>query len=141
MVPRTAAGRDFFLSRPFQYGWTVGASTVTIRDSTITANTAAADLGGNGGRGVRLAVAAAGSLLSPLVDQDSCPEAVTYQRGYGDATTGRRPVDHPAASDAVGGDGCDIGAVEVGADADADPSLFADGFEVGHTLFWAKEKP
>ncbi|MDA8019791.1 MAG: hypothetical protein MPN21_20310 [Thermoanaerobaculia bacterium] len=79
--------------------------------------------------------------LSPLIDQGHCPDAASDQRGNGNATTGRRPVNLPDVPDPVGGDGCDIGSVEVRSSAAVDPSIFADGFEAGHGLLWAGEEP
>jgi hypothetical protein len=77
--------------------------------------------------------------LSPLIDQGTCPGEVGDQRGYGNQAVHLRPVDLVAVPDAAGGDGCDIGAFEVQGEVGADPSLFADGFELGHTLFWSFE--
>jgi CSLREA domain-containing protein len=79
--------------------------------------------------------------LSPLIDQGSCPDALGDQRGYGEPSTGRRPVDLPGVPDAAGGDGCDIGAFEVQAQAVVSPVIFADGFESGHALMWSAEVP
>lgn len=81
------------------------------------------------------------SPLSPLIDQGSCPAALGDQRGYGEPATGRRPVDLPAVPDAAAGDGCDIGAFEVEAQAMASPVIFADGFESGNALLWSAEAP
>ena len=47
-------------------------------------------------------------LGSPAVDAARCLDLITDQRGY------PRPVDHRQVPDAA--DGCDIGAVELGAD-------------------------
>ena len=79
--------------------------------------------------------------LSPLIDQGSCGGSVSDQRGYGDVTSGRRPVDLPTVPDAAGGDACDIGALEVRGDPGADPLVFADGFESGNNLMWIVEVP
>ncbi len=76
---------------------------------------------------------------SLLIDNGQCPNATTDQRGFGDALLRRRRVDSPAAPNPVGGDLCDIGAVEVDATADAGGALFSDGFELGHTLLWSDE--
>jgi len=80
-----------------------------------------------------------GPTVSPLIDHGSCADAIEDQRGYGDAAAGVRRVDRPEVTNPPGGDGCDIGAVEVGADPHIDPTLFADGFEAGHTLLWTSE--
>ena len=77
--------------------------------------------------------------LSPLIDHGRCAGSVADQRGYGDAVLGLRAVDLPAVTDGAGSDGCDIGAMEVGADPQADPQIFADGFESGNTLMWIVE--
>ena len=80
-----------------------------------------------------------GPTVSPLIDFGSCPDAIEDQRGYGDAAAGVRRVDRPEVTNPPGGDGCDIGAVETGADPQVDRTLFADGFEAGHTLLWSTE--
>jgi hypothetical protein len=80
-----------------------------------------------------------GPIVSPLIDSGSCPDAVEDQRGYGDAAAGLRRFDHPGMTNPPGGDGCDIGAVETGADPQVDRAIFADGFETGHTLLWSTE--
>jgi CSLREA domain-containing protein len=80
-----------------------------------------------------------GDGASPLVDQGSCPDVIDDQRGFGDETAVLRRFDLPEVSNPPGGDGCDIGAVEVNADPRVDPTLFADGFEAGHTLMWSSE--
>jgi CSLREA domain-containing protein len=74
--------------------------------------------------------------LSPLIDQGTCPDAITDQRLYGDPASGLRLVDIPQVDNASGGDGCDIGAFEVGADPLFDDLIFADGFELGTSLRW-----
>jgi CSLREA domain-containing protein len=79
--------------------------------------------------------------LSPLIDQGTCPAAVTDQRLYGEPATGMRLVDVPQVANAAGGDGCDIGAFEVGADPLFEDLIFADGFELGHALRWSYETP
>lgn len=76
---------------------------------------------------------------SPLVDQGTCPGAVADQRGHGDPAAHLRRVDLAAVPNAAGGDGCDIGAFEVQGEPGADPAIFADGFELGHTLLWSRE--
>jgi len=80
-----------------------------------------------------------GPTISPLIDFGSCPDAIEDQRGYGDAAAGVRRVDRPEVTNPPDGDGCDIGAVEAGADPQVDRTLFADGFEAGHTLLWTTE--
>ena len=82
-----------------------------------------------------------GPTISPLIDSGSCPDAITDQRGFGDAATDLRRVDHAEVINPPGGDGCDIGAVEFGSNANVDPTIFTDGFEVGHTLLWSSEVP
>jgi hypothetical protein len=64
---------------------------------------------------------------------------IVRERGFGDLAAGLRRVDLVDVPTPPGGDGCDIGAVEVGAAAGVDPVLFADGFEAGHTLLWSTE--
>lgn len=78
-------------------------------------------------------------VVSPLIDSGSCPGAVTDQRGFGDAEDDLRRVDHVEIANPAGGDGCDIGAVEFGSNANVDPTIFTDGFEDGHTLRWSSE--
>jgi CSLREA domain-containing protein len=78
-------------------------------------------------------------VISPLIDRGSCPDVGADQRGFGDLAAGLRRVDLVDVPTPPGGDGCDIGAVEVGAAAGIDPVLFADGFEAGHTLLWSTE--
>jgi hypothetical protein len=77
--------------------------------------------------------------LSPLIDQGSCPDTVTDQRLYGRVQTGLRVVDVPQVPNAAGGDGCDIGAFERGANPLFDDLIFADGFEFGHSLRWSED--
>lgn len=79
------------------------------------------------------------SPLSPLIDQGACADAVADQRGHGDPVAHRRPVDAPGAPGITGGDDCDIGAFERLGQAGAAPEIFADGFELGHTLLWTRE--
>ena len=76
---------------------------------------------------------------SPLIDAGSCPDAAADQRGHGEPSTGARLVDQPGVPDLPGSDGCDFGAVETGAVPLADPLIFTDGFEAGHTLAWSSE--
>lgn len=74
--------------------------------------------------------------LSPLIDQGTCPGAVTDQRLYGWLATGLRINDINQVPNAAGGDGCDIGAFErAGSPLFAD-LIFADGFESGNVLRW-----
>lgn len=77
--------------------------------------------------------------LSPLIDFGSCPDAIEDQRLLGDGTTGLRRFDTVEVINPPGGDGCEIGAVEYGADTRNDRTLFADGFENGNTLIWSSE--
>lgn len=81
------------------------------------------------------------NLSSPTIDQGSCPDAIEDQRGFGDAGTGMRRVDVPDVANAPDSDSCDIGAFEFGSNANVDPTIFADGFEDGHTLRWTSEAP
>jgi CSLREA domain-containing protein len=75
---------------------------------------------------------------SLIVDHGSCPAELRDQRGFGNLTTQRRPVDQILVPDAA--DGCDIGAFE--ADAVALPiSLFLDGFESADTAAWSATAP
>ncbi len=69
---------------------------------------------------------------SPAIDQGSCPGEVADQRGYGNVSTGSRVIDDGAIAN--DDDGCDIGAVEVGA---VDLPFFEDGFESGDTDGWS----
>ncbi len=62
---------------------------------------------------------------SPAVDQGSCPGEIFDQRGYGNATSGLRPV---LAGGSIADDGCDTGAVEYLAMPPL-PLSFEDGFE------------
>jgi hypothetical protein len=75
---------------------------------------------------------------SPAIDQGSCPGAAADQRGYGNGSTGVRVVDDPGIVDFA--DGCDTGAVEVGAD-DISDLIFADDFESGDTSRWSAVVP
>ena len=52
-----------------------------------------------------------------------------------------RIVDIGALPNGPGSDGCDIGAVERGANAATALALFDDGFESGTTLAWWGERP
>jgi predicted outer membrane repeat protein len=62
---------------------------------------------------------------SPLIDKGSCPDELADQRGYGNLSTGLRPIDAPSIPAAD--DGCDTGAVEY-LGQKPEP-LFEDGFE------------
>lgn len=75
---------------------------------------------------------------TPLIDQGFCTGSRADQRGYGDAVSHQRIVD-TAFVNGPGSDGCDIGAHERAGDPGADPALFSDGFEWGHTLGWSTE--
>lgn len=77
---------------------------------------------------------------TPLIDQGFCPGATADQRGYGDAVNHLRIVD-TAFANGPGSDGCDIGSHERAGDPGADPELFTDGFEWGHSLRWSTEFP
>lgn len=78
---------------------------------------------------------------SPVIDHGACPGSHGDQLGRGNAATGLRIVPHPAVPDQAGSDGCDIGSFERGAATGVVPELFADGFELGHTLPWTAEAP
>jgi len=83
-------------------------------------------------------------LFSPdsrALDSGSCAGAGGDQRGHGDAGAHVRAFDLDTVANGAGSDGCDIGAHERGADPGAEPALFADGFEAGHTLLWSSEAP
>jgi len=69
---------------------------------------------------------------SPAIDRGSCPSEPHDQRGYVDASSGARPVDDNAVTDAD--DGCDIGAYE--AHGDPPSTLQVDGFESGLLSAW-----
>lgn len=99
-------------------------------------------LAGNGGPVPthRPSVTTAGALgISPLIDQGLCPGVRTDQRGFGNPLNGFRRVDLAAVPNPAGGDGCDVGAVEVNAAPIERPTIFADGFESGTTLLWSSE--
>jgi CSLREA domain-containing protein len=70
---------------------------------------------------------------SPLVDQGNCATETVDQRGYANLDSGLRVVDDAAIANF--GDGCDIGAVELGATSD-EGLLHADNFESGSTVAW-----
>jgi CSLREA domain-containing protein len=76
----------------------------------------------------------------PLIDQGSCPAVIVDQRGFGDGSSGLRIVDR-ANSDFGPGDGCDIGAAEIGAVDTGFPELFSDRFETGNFLYWSLRVP
>lgn len=69
---------------------------------------------------------------SPVIDAGSCPSESADQRGYHNRESGLRSVDDQTTPGAVD-DGCDIGAIEVGA---LEPTLFDDGFETGDSSAW-----
>lgn len=75
---------------------------------------------------------------TPLIDKGFCTGSAADQRGYGDAVNHQRIVD-TAFANGPGSDGCDIGSHERGGDPGADPAIFSDGFEWGHTLGWSTE--
>ncbi len=75
---------------------------------------------------------------TPLIDKGFCTGSASDQRGYGDAVNHLRIVD-TAFANGPGSDGCDIGAHERAGDPGADPEIFSDGFEWGHTLRWTNE--
>jgi hypothetical protein len=75
---------------------------------------------------------------SPLLDQGNCPGASVDQRRHSDLATGLRIVDDPAIANF--GDGCDIGAVELGASG-SDGLLFSDDFESATTVAWEANVP
>lgn len=77
--------------------------------------------------------------VSPAIDHGSCPDAGSDQRGRGDRPAHTRRFDHPDVSNDAASDGCDIGAVERGGSVRSAPDLFADDFELGHTLLWDGE--
>lgn len=53
---------------------------------------------------------------SVLIDAGTCPNATTDQRGFGNNKSQKRVIDNEGIVNGVGSDGCDIGAVEVGAE-------------------------
>ncbi len=92
-------------------------------------------LAANGGpTETRLPDLAAGPSLA--IDHGSCPAETADQRGYLNPATGSRAVDEPSVADAD--DGCDIGAVELGASL---PNIFNDGFESQDTSQWSVTVP
>ena len=75
---------------------------------------------------------------SPVIDHGHCPDAATDQRGWGDAGHAGRIFDHPAVEpNGATSDGCDIGAVERGASANAATAIFASDFELATLLLWS----
>lgn len=81
-------------------------------------------------------------ILNPatrVIDHGSCDGQRVDQRGSGDPVLQQRAVDHATIPNHQSSDGCDIGSVERGAGPSLDPVLFADGFELGHTLLWSSE--
>ncbi|MEO8197327.1 MAG: CSLREA domain-containing protein [Thermoanaerobaculia bacterium] len=75
---------------------------------------------------------------TPVIDKGFCSGSPADQRGYGDAVNHLRIVD-TAFANGPGSDGCDIGSHERAGDPGADPAIFSDGFERGHTLDWSTE--
>jgi CSLREA domain-containing protein len=75
---------------------------------------------------------------SPLVDQGSCAAATRDQRGYFRLETGLRVLDDPAVANFA--EGCDIGAVELGA-TNALGSLVVGDFESGDFAAWSGSFP
>ena len=75
---------------------------------------------------------------SPLVDQGSCAGMARDQRGYFRLETGLRVVDDPAVANFA--EGCDIGAVELGA-TDAEGLLLRGDFESGDFAAWSSAAP
>ena len=75
---------------------------------------------------------------SPLLDQGNCAGEEADQRGWENLDTGLRIVDNDAIPNF--GDGCDIGAVELGA-TNEEGLLFADGFETGTLGAWSATAP
>ena len=82
----------------------------------------------------RLPDLAAGPSL--VIDHGSCPGEIADQRGFANPASAGRAVDEPSVVDAD--DGCDIGAVELGAVL---PLLFSDGFESQDTSRWSLSVP
>jgi len=76
-------------------------------------------------------------LISPLIDRGSCPDVGADQRGFGDLAAGLRRVDLAEVPTPPSGDGCDIGAFEVMAEPLFEELIFADDFELGHSLRWS----
>ena len=75
---------------------------------------------------------------SPVLDQGSCPGAVSDQRGFGNGVTLLRIVDDPAVPSL--GDGCDVGAVEIHT-LELAGLVFYDGFESGELSRWSAATP
>lgn len=75
---------------------------------------------------------------TPLIDKGFCTGSPADQRGYGDSVSHMRIVD-TAFANGPGSDGCDIGSHERAGEPGADPAVFSDGFEWGHTLVWSTE--
>lgn len=76
-----------------------------------------------------------------VLDRGQCPGAEADQRGAGLAPASGRIVDIGALPNGPGSDGCDLGAVERGANAATALVLFDDSFENGTTLAWWGERP
>ena len=75
-----------------------------------------------------------------IVDQGNCLVTPNDQRGFVRFPGASRAVDDPDFPNAPGGDGCDIGAVELGA-IDPGNVLFTDGLESGDLLLWSAAFP
>jgi hypothetical protein len=76
-----------------------------------------------------------------VIDRGECAGEATDQRGYGNPSTGGRTLDVGSIPNHPSSDGCDIGAFERDAAAILPAEIFADGFELGHTLAWSGETP
>ncbi len=79
---------------------------------------------------------------SPVIDHGHCPDAATDQRGWGDPGHAGRIFDNPTVEpNGTTSDGCDIGAVERGASANAASAIFASDFELPTLLLWSAAQP
>lgn len=132
LVGSNAGASTFFLAGlPNGDGDWIGTSGAPIDPLLDTL----ADHGGFGPTHRPAAVAG-----TPVIDQGFCTGSGSDQRRYGDAAGHVRIVD-TIAPNGAGSDGCDIGAFERGGDPDAEPTLFEDDFEAGHTLYWSAQVP
>jgi hypothetical protein len=126
-VRRGTAAANFPAGLPNANGDWVGSNATPLDAGVLP-------LADNGGPTPTVALDLAAA--SPAIDHGSCPGELADQRGCLNPSTLARPVDEPTIADT--GDGCDIGAFELGALA---PALFADDFESGDTSIWSSTFP
>lgn len=114
----TGAESELPEGTPNAFGSMIGASGAPL-DSQLSA------IGAYGGPTPTVLSASS----SFVIDKGTCPGEVADQRGLGNPASGLRVVDRPPFDI---DDGCDIGAVEMGAE-----ELFVDGFESGGLDAWS----